>query len=358
MRVDNLQLRRGPAEDGFADLGAWTRFVARGWRDPSVAAPGCDLPAADLVRLGIGPLAYRVLRDRGDARALQFEPHHRRASLQNLATVARVAPARELLGSRGITPVLIKGGAFLLRHSPSDLGVRAMADFDLLVGPERFDEAFAVLTEAGWRRASPELKYSSRVSPAVTLFSADAHGATVQIDLHRHLAQWPLLKELPAVVIAHAEEQGGWVLPSARHAALIVALHRARHAFANDGRDLLDLAVSTSGIDDSGWAAVLDEARALGVTGALCGAMGQAAWWFGGDGDPLACRSLALRARLGHVRVALLDRMAAPACALTQTSPWSGPVGRNFGVFPAAFDAPLRSLVAAAVFLPRRVMER
>jgi hypothetical protein len=89
-----------------------------------------------------------------------------------------------------------------LRHPSSDLGVRAMADFDLLVGPERFDEAFAVLTEAEWRRSSPELKYSSRVSPAVTLSSADVHGATVQIDLHRHLAQWPLLKEMAGLVLA------------------------------------------------------------------------------------------------------------------------------------------------------------
>jgi hypothetical protein len=233
-----------------------------------------------------------------------------------------------------------------------------MADFDLLVGPEPFDEAFAALSEAGWRRASPELQFSSRVAPAVTLVTKDAGGVAVQIDLHRHLAQWPLLKEMPARVVAGAEAPGGWHLPSPLHAALVVGLHRTRHAFANDARDLTDLAVTSSTLTDELWGDVVREARLLGLTGALYAVVRQAAWWFGSDGDALTTRAVALRARLGGLRVALLDRMAAPAFALTLSSPWSGPLGRNFGVFPAAFHSPVRSVVAAMVFLPRRVVER
>lgn len=335
----------------------WARFAYRGWRDEGVSAPSGSPPAAGIECLGLGPLLHRALRHRRDARAEAFAVAHQRAAGPNLALVGRVARARDALLAHGITPVLIKGGAFLLRHSPGDLGVRALADFDLLVGPERFDEAFARLAEAGWRRLVPALTHSSRVAPAITLVTTDARGISVQLDLHRHLAQWPLLKEFPARVIAQAETVGGWPMSTVAHSALLVAAHRARHAFANDARDLVDLAAASHAMDDAAWVRVEDEGAELGLTGALYGAMRQAAWWLDEEGGPGARRAAAVRARLGRGRVALLDRMADPRFVLMRSSPWAGPLGRNFAVFPAAFHAPWRSLVAAAVFLPRRVME-
>lgn len=338
-------------------LREWARFAFRGWRDEGVPAPAGSPPAAGIERLGLGPLLHRALRDRRDARAEAFAVAHQRAAGPNLALVGRVARARDALLAHGITPVLIKGGAFLLRHSPGDLGIRALADFDLLVGPERFDEAFARLAESGWRRLVPALRHSSRVAPAITLVSTDARGVDVQLDLHRHLAQWPLLKEFPARVISQAETVGGWPMSTLAHAALIVGAHRARHAFANDARDLVDLAAASHALDDGAWARVAGEATGLRLTGALHGALRQAACWLDEEDGPLARRAAFLRSHLGRARAALLDRMSDPAFVLTRSSPWSGPLGRNFGVFPAALHAPWRALVAAAVFLPRRVVE-
>lgn len=339
------------------ELREWTRFAWQGWHDATTRAPAGAPPSAGLRRLGLAPLVFRLLRRRDDERAAGFGDSHRNTAGSNLLLFARAARARDVLAQRAIVPVLIKGGAFVLRSSPNDAGVRAFADLDLLVGPARFDEALAALTAAGWRRGDPALRYSSRVAPAVALVTADPSGLPAQLDLHRHLAQWPLLRALPARVMAGAEPIGGWSVCSTRHAVLVAALHRARHAFANDARDLFDLWVSASGIDEEGWNGLVQEAAAFGLTGALYGAMRQAAWWFGGEDDVVTRRARSLRAPLGRLRAALLDRMAAPAFALTQASPWSGPAGRNFGVFPAAFHAPFASLVAAVVFLPRRVME-
>ncbi len=338
-------------------LREWTRFAWRGWRDATAPAPAGPPPVEALRNLGLAPVVFRLLRRRDDARAAAFGDSHRNTAGSNLLQFARVARARDALAARGITPVLIKGAAFVLRYSPGDAGVRAFADLDLLVGPARFDVALEVLTTSGWRRGAPGLRYSSRVAPAIALVADDPSGMPVQLDLHRGLAQWPLLRRLPAKVMAAAEILGGWPVCSARHLALVAALHRARHAFANDARDLFDTMVATGGLDDASWAGLMEEAAAEGLTGALYGTMRQAAWWFAADEDAALRRVAALRRALGPVRRALLDRMADPALPLTRSSKWSGPAGRNFAVFPAAFHAPFASLVAAAVFLPRRVIE-
>jgi hypothetical protein len=191
----------------------------------------------------------------------------------------------------------------------------------------------------------------------VTLSADLGGGAEVQLDLHRHLAQWPLLSGLPAEVLQRSEVVNGWRLPSLADAALVLAVHRARHAFANDARDLVDLRHNLAELDDRAWDQLAVDARRLGLTGALYGAMRQALWWFADDLDPALGRLGRLRCELGLVRRAAIDRMANISLPLTQSSPWGGPLGRNFGVFPAAFHAPLRSIVAAAVFLPRRVAE-
>jgi hypothetical protein len=340
-----------------ASMRRWAWFASRGWRDASMEPPTGEFPVGALRRLGLAPMAHQALRVLGDPRAAELAEDYRTAASRNLALFAKVAAAREVLDAAGIPAVLIKGGAFLVRCCPRDFGTRPMADLDLLVGPDRFDEAFSLLSNAGWRRTSPELKYSSRVSPAVTLSADLGGGAEVQLDLHRHLAQWPLLSGLPAEVLQRSEVVNGWRLPSLADAALVLAVHRARHAFANDARDLVDLYCCIADLDDGDWRHLVVEAGRLGLTAALYGAMRQSLWWFADDLDPALWRLAALRRELGVFRRTAIDRMANISLPLTQSSRWGGPLGRNFGVFPAAFHAPLRSIVAAAVFLPRRVLE-
>lgn len=336
-------------------LRAWTHFAWRAWRDPDVEPPRVALPIEDVRLLGLGPLVFHALRARGDERAAGLTDLHRASAGANLVAFARVARARDALRQHGIAPVLIKGGAFLLRHSAVDVGVRTLADLDLLVEGARFDEALEVLRADGWHAAFPGRARSGRVAPAIGLLAAGAGGAAVQLDLHRHLTQWPLLRALAPRVLAGAETVGGWAVPTARHAVLIVALHRARHAFANDARDLFDLAADATSLGDDGWRSVVEEAEELGLTGALYGALHQAAWWLGDAG--IARRASGAGERLGPVRRRVIARMADPSFVLTQRSPWMGPLGRNLGVFPAALHAPFASLAAAALYLPARAIE-
>lgn len=83
----------------------------------------------------------------------------------------------DVLGPLGVEPIVTKGAALLTTvYSPA--GIRSMADVDVVVGADRFDEAMAALIEAGWRR--PQV-VDSPFDHAVGVF--DPLGRAV--DLHR-----------------------------------------------------------------------------------------------------------------------------------------------------------------------------
>lgn len=335
-----------------AGVRAWARFAYQGWRDPSLAAPVEPLPALDMRRLGLAPLLHHVLHRRGDARASQFAAEHRQAAENNLRALARVARVRDLLEAHGISPVLIKGGAFLVRYAAGNVGIRAMGDLDLLVARERFDDAFRLLEADGWQRANPELKYSSRVAPAIGLTD---RATGVHLDLHRELAQWPLLRSLPDGVRARSEVVGGWRVPSAMDMVLVAAVHRARHGFLLGLRDLVDLQCA---LDERGHRPLVGTARETGLAGCAYAAARQAGWWFAEGIQTGSDNVDALSSRLSAMRRYVLRRIAAVERPFAPAPFWQSPMARNLIVFPVVFGAPTRSLAAAAIFLPRRALER
>lgn len=348
-------MREGPLP-AAALLQEWTRFAAAGWTDPTALPPVGDAPTVELHAIGVGPWCFKLLHDRRDVRAKGFEAIYRATGRTNLALLAGGSRARDVLASQGVPAVLVKGGAFLVRHSPTDVGVRTMGDVDLVVGPAKFGEARRALVREGWREAISERAWSNTSALAVALAPAGSPEGVMPLDLHRHLAQWPLLRTMPARLIADARSSGGWLVASPRHSVLLIAVHRARHAFAIDGRDLLEAALLAGAMNEADWNDVLAEARHLGITAALYGTLQQAAWWFDAEHGALHARAEALRSGLG-ARAAVVDRFAAPRLVGAKTSRWSGPLGRNFVVFPIAFQAPLASLCAAASYLPLRVAD-
>jgi hypothetical protein len=312
-----------------------------------------------LERLRLTPLLFRALRDRGDPRAAELAAGHDRVAAANLVLFSRVADARDVLGQRGLAGVLFKGGAFLVRYSRRDIGMRALGDLDLLVPRERFAEAVAALREAGWRTALEGYHRSGEVAPAHTLCIGEDGdpGGAVQLDVHRQLAQWPLLRTLPARVLSRCEAVGGWRVPSPVDTLLIAALHRARHGFLLDARDLVDLQRTADDLDEAGWRLLADEAGRARLTGAVYAALRQAHWWFGADDEVQRRGRALLRLGLGGLRASLLERMAPGSGPYVPSPVWQRPLARNLLVFPVAFRAPLASLAAAGTFLPRRAWE-
>lgn len=78
----------------------------------------------------------------------------RRVWADNQLALLTLAEAAELLQRNGIVPVVAKGAA-LVGSVYRDPGTRAMADVDILVGDEPFENARDSLIAAGWRRIDP-----------------------------------------------------------------------------------------------------------------------------------------------------------------------------------------------------------
>jgi hypothetical protein len=118
-----------------------------------------------------------------------------RASLEqttvhNTRTLAELARATGILRAAGIASVAMKGAALLTRHYPRP-GMRYTYDFDLLVEPERIDEAVTRLRAAGYGDSSngPRLGVDGRPIAETARWRRHATSpltapSGVHVDLH------------------------------------------------------------------------------------------------------------------------------------------------------------------------------
>jgi hypothetical protein len=162
-----LELLRAATLDVDAASAAWRRWIAENVIDIAHHRSTDLLPAvaANLPSEVLGEEAERMRGIR------------RRMWAANQVGFGTLAAAIELLDAAGIDPVLAKGAALATTVYPEP-GTRAMADVDLLIGPERVDDAVEVLIAAGWSRVDPvEGPFFHDVAVA------EANGRSV--DLHR-----------------------------------------------------------------------------------------------------------------------------------------------------------------------------
>ena len=147
----------------------------------------------------------------------------------NLALDVATAEVTAAFRAEGIPTILLKGAA--LRDWPSPDPARTSVDVDLLVPPDRFDDAEGVLERLGFEsRALDGLPYDRPV-PA-HLWSGGTYGA--KVDLHRSLigvgdtpgVTWTILAaETDVLDLGTAKVDA--LAPAAR--AMHVALHAAQH---------------------------------------------------------------------------------------------------------------------------------
>jgi hypothetical protein len=320
------------------------------------SAPQGALPDdATIRRLGFGPFLYRALHRAGDSRSGGLVAEYRHTATANLIRLGRAARVRDAMEAQGITPVLLKGGAFLVRYSRDELGLRPMADIDLLVPPAQYAPATDVLEACGFRLVSGTSRASDRASHAESFASTTAP-VPVEIDLHRGLAHWPIATGLTRRIQATTDRLDSWRVPQPADAVCLSALHRARHGFSWSLIDLFEMKRVARDLDAGAWGDLLDRASADHLTGAVWASYRQALWWLGADaGDDERLTRLA--ARLSAARRRVLDRIAAPARLLVPDSRWRGPLLRNLIVYPLAMTTAGRAFAAAAMFLPGRAVE-
>lgn len=175
-------------EESAAALAAWKQ-----WRDSA------DIENLDHGSHRLLPLLYRNLvrhRAAPDPWLNRIKGVHRYYWVQNHRLFARVSELVEVVRRELDTPVmLLKGAALAIRYY-ADLGLRPMADCDLLVRPERVARVLALLEQRGWRplqgwentrRPLAEMTPRWRSFHHAQGFIADGavpSGKAIEIDVH------------------------------------------------------------------------------------------------------------------------------------------------------------------------------
>lgn len=275
--------------------------------DPS-PDPSCDRDDVRtlLLRTGLDGLAVALHRDtpflpRSLARAL--EPRYLATSLHSTLTLESARRARRLLSGAGIDVLLYKGAALLDAGVHPDPGGRRMDDADLLVHPERADEAVRVLAESGYEPWEPWEPGRLRWLDSVTLTDGHAPSAAedVTVDLHWRLQYRSLRlgeagepESEPDPLWDGADRDRG--VPADGPHLVVVAEHLLKHLRVRAHLPgLADLVRLSDRIDD--WDAVLArlerrrDAQAFGLLFAvlredLGAAVPESATRLGGDGWP------------------------------------------------------------------------
>jgi putative nucleotidyltransferase-like protein len=294
-----LALRRRPDPEealrrALAAGPNWTRLVAGARRhlvEPLLLA---GLRAGDARRVPPDVLAELRRRSAADAR-------------RTLAQIADIDALSRAFGRRGVRFLVLKGVA-LSAQLYGDAGRRGGRDIDLLIEPDGFAGAHAVMTEAGYRRRIDQLsarqteEYRRRIKDVEYV-----HAVTqAHIELHYRLTDNEHLLACDFEALWREREMvqaGGAAIPTLprRRLALYLLAHGAAHAWERL-RWLVDLAelLREPGAVD----AALEAADAAGLGPAMLHALALAHDWLGLG---VAERHL-VRAR-ASARVRRLDRI-------------------------------------------------
>lgn len=132
-----------------------------------------------------------------------------------------------LLAEQGIDPAVLKGAATAHTDyaSPS---LRQFGDIDLLVAPDAFPHACAVLASNGWRQAYVLPRHHERFTHAITF----RQGNRVEVDLHQRVAHRALGLLMPPDELLEAAVE--YELAGHALRALCTA-HRLIHAAVHTG---------------------------------------------------------------------------------------------------------------------------
>ena len=182
---------RESLEAAVANARCWSSLAFSRWHGRESASPDAPPPETLIRTAGLAPFLYRTLANDDTAIARAFAADYRHAATANLIRLAHGARVRDDLEGAGLSPILLKGGAFLVRLGPDDVGIRPMADLDLLVDADRFRDAEACLRAAGFEAASDRSRVSAVTAPGRS-FIRRQPPLDLEIDLHRALAPWPL----------------------------------------------------------------------------------------------------------------------------------------------------------------------
>lgn len=248
-----------PARAARLSLAEWDLLIRQGRRANLLSRLAWAL-RPDLDRLPLAPrrhliAALQVARRQGDA--TRWEVNRIQAALAPL----------------GLTPILLKGAAYLLAERSAGAG-RIFGDVDILVPRDRIDEVEAALQAHGWRFSDELTPYDQRYyrqwMHEIPPLGHEDRGTALDVH-HTILPPTARVRVNTAALFEDTRavpgQPGVHVLAPAA-----LFLHSATHLF-HEGeldkglRDLFDLdaLMRELGQDSSFWAGLVPQARHLGL---------------------------------------------------------------------------------------------
>jgi hypothetical protein len=277
----SVRSAEGELQKLYPELGVWTSWALWwGRSDVRPSEPLAEPELDEICRQRLAPLLLSALAaaptnliDAESIAALRRDAF-RRAISANLA-IGQSQQALKALTAASV-PYAVTKGPGIARLYPHP-GQRVFSDIDVLVPPERFDEALQALADLGFEepvdiRQVREV-VGRRCREAINLATA----AGGSIDLHHHLPPWLWGRGIDAcaVVDAASPVRAGSVelrCASAEHNLLVAALHVVSDknrpgATLLIWRDVVELAHAAE------VGAVIEQARAAGLCGWLRGVL-------------------------------------------------------------------------------------
>ena len=241
--------------------------------------PAPDLPDADWQTLGEMAAEHRLApllhAERGSDLIIpewlraDWAEAHRHAALVALAQRRDLLLVHGLLAQRGIAHAALKGACLAWQHYP-DPAIRPNRDLDLLVDPNRAEEAWQALREAGFTGmaagSKPDVDTAVKHLPGLV-----APGGTL-VELHVHCWELPaqvghrMPPRQDGAILASAAERGDddVPVPASEH---LMAHHVVHAAYSNwlDGGPLalVDL-TQLVGRENYDWSMTWQQAEAGG----------------------------------------------------------------------------------------------
>lgn len=146
------------------------------------------------------PLIYIRLEEHN---LLSYLPDELRAYLEEITRLNRernkvllseVEQLNKLLSDKDIKPIFLKGTALLIKGLYSDIGERMIADIDILVAPEKMEEAAELLIEIGYKALADydsemfeQLKHYPRLVHPSRNFGVEIHKDVIENRRDRKL---------------------------------------------------------------------------------------------------------------------------------------------------------------------------
>jgi len=244
---------------------------------PALTETQWDAVVSEAIRQRVAPLAFRRIKA-GPAHAVIPPPalqrladYHLRSSFRNVLVLRQAASAAQLLATRGI-PVIFLKGVHLAGWIYPEAALRSMADIDLMVPRERLADAEQIFVEAGFGPL-PRPDFGERLNRYAHIAPLRRKGS-LDLEVHYSIERPTSPFRIDVAQLWERSRQAVLEetpvrLLSAEDLLLHLCLHASYHHRYDRSplKGLLDVAaVVTRHEADLDWVALVGRARQWGAT--------------------------------------------------------------------------------------------